>query len=118
MNGMGLLTDLSTRGIRVEIAGQYLTLEAPEGVLTDALVAKLREDKAEVLAALQERQADQLARITRHTMEAGAVPIWPVPWRQALRCTQCGPVYWGESGTVDVCPWCWIRADWSSSAKG
>jgi len=62
----------------------------------------------------EQERADHLATTVRQTMEAGAVPIWPVPWNRVLRCARCGPVYWGAGGQVDGCPWCWVRADGSA----
>jgi len=59
----------------------------------------------------ERERADHLAATLRATMEAGAIPIWPVPWNKVLCCARCGPVPFGWAGEVAGCPWCWVRVD-------
>jgi hypothetical protein len=49
MTASKLLADLRTRGVRIDVTGDKLLVDAPEGVLTAELVEWLREHKTEVI---------------------------------------------------------------------
>jgi len=57
MNGETLIAKLKTDGVDLAAAGGRLLLDAPEGVLTDELLAEIRSHKQEILAALQTQQS-------------------------------------------------------------
>ena len=57
MNGETLIAKLKTEGVDLAAAGGRLLLDAPEGVLTDELLAEIRSHKQEILAALQTQQS-------------------------------------------------------------
>ncbi|GHE27219.1 hypothetical protein GCM10017673_31660 [Streptosporangium violaceochromogenes] len=60
MNVAAFLADLRDRQVLVTAAGEQVRCSAPEGVLTDELLAVLREHKAEILAHL--RRPDVIPR--------------------------------------------------------
>lgn len=53
MSAISLITDLEARGVEIHARNGELLLDGPANVLTDDIVADLREHKAELLAALQ-----------------------------------------------------------------
>ncbi len=55
-----LLDGLHRRGVRLRIDGERLRWFAPVGVVTEADLSALRENKAEVLAAIGEQVADRI----------------------------------------------------------
>jgi len=57
MSGETLIARLKTEGVDLAAAGGRLLLDAPEGVLTDELLAEIRSHKQEILAALQTQQS-------------------------------------------------------------
>src|SRR5262245_40477613 len=54
-----LLQDLVGRGVGLAANGDQLDIDAPDDVLTDELLATLRENKAELLAALRPVSTDR-----------------------------------------------------------
>jgi hypothetical protein len=52
MNAQALLHDLTGRGVVLSADGDRLDIDAPDSVLTDALLATLRARKAELLDLL------------------------------------------------------------------
>jgi hypothetical protein len=52
-----LVAELRRRGVKLEPDGDSLKVEAPEGVLSEAMRAKLVEQKTEILAYFERRQA-------------------------------------------------------------
>ena len=52
MNALPLISELSDLGISVIVNGPDLNLDAPKGALTPRLVACIREDKQDVITAL------------------------------------------------------------------
>lgn len=65
MTPLELLSDLEDRGVRLQAAGDWITFEAPRGVLQDAEREALRAHKAAVLALLRGRQARGVAGVDR-----------------------------------------------------
>lgn len=61
MNVDAFLADLRDRRVLVTVAGEQMRCSAPDGVLTDELLAVLRSHKAEIVAHLR-----RLAAISRH----------------------------------------------------
>jgi hypothetical protein len=53
MTGAEIVTYLEHRGVCVRLAGSELEIDAPEAALTPALVKRVRERKADLLAFLQ-----------------------------------------------------------------
>lgn len=107
MTASELLKEIRGRGVTVDVDGDKLRL-APGNALDKQLVEELRQHKVEVIAQLEEEEADRLVTELRSTMLAGEIPHG---WDKVLHCTECGDVPWNVSGTVEMCPWCWIRRD-------
>ncbi len=53
MTGAEIVTYLEHRGVRLRLAGSELEIDAPEEALTPALIERVKERKAELLAFLQ-----------------------------------------------------------------
>src|SRR5262249_12434879 len=53
MTVQNLLQELAGRGVLLAVNGNQLDIDAPDDVLTDELMATLRENKAGLLAALR-----------------------------------------------------------------
>ena len=58
MSAAAILDDLHRRGVRFRVNGDRLRWRAPEGVVTEADLSALRENKPEVLAIIREQDAD------------------------------------------------------------
>lgn len=82
-----LLVDCHARGIRLLPAGDGdLTIDAPKGALTPALVARLRAHKAELLTLLRSPAAVPAAPFDA----TGGPPVAPKP------VCQCGSTTWQD----------------------
>lgn len=103
MSGLAeLLAECDAHGIRLVPAGDGgLTVDAPAGCLTPDLVERLRAHKAELLAALAARHADQpttaAGAAVRADESADAEPFGPDGWpadsidpAAVPPCSKCG----------------------------
>jgi hypothetical protein len=72
MTASGLLSDLQARGVRLQVSGERLRIEAPSGVLTPELREILAAHKAELLGILRREQRTRERAL-------GASPILALP---------------------------------------
>ena len=100
MTAVALLRELQTRGIRVVARGDRLSLRGPESLLTEELTERLRQRKAEIIAA-----APQCETCT----ECGALIVEPVTawWGGEPVHRDCGEAAWrrewqGETPAADA----------------
>ncbi len=54
MSALPILSELSDKGIRIELEGSELAISAPKGVITESLVFRLRKEKPALLRSLIE----------------------------------------------------------------
>ncbi len=138
MSGVDTLITLCRRhGVVLTVNGGRLDVKAPRGVLTPALIAKLKAHKPELLRALRRPASvhgvplaelrtlagddwrwlnEEPARLeafahvvtTRRMRERGEVPP---EYTAITECAGCGPVpVWvGCPPAVLACPWCFNR---------
>jgi len=52
MTAMALLDELRTKGVHLTVAGEHVAVDAPKGVLSEALRKAIRQHKQELLALL------------------------------------------------------------------
>ena len=126
MSALPMIAELSNKGIRVGIDGDELTLRAPKGVLTPALVEKYRAQKSNLLRSLAEvrEQAgddwqeiagdpDKLKAFTELVMinDMRQRGIVPDHYTAMTKCSGCGtvPIFEGVPERVSGCPWCFNR---------
>ena len=96
MNATTLLTDLRNRGIRLSVAGERLSVDAPKGAMTADLRAALVEHKAGLLRLLNAQDAEVQWRIEAMRRQIQPGPI--IPFLVARRdfadapglCLSCG----------------------------
>jgi hypothetical protein len=55
MSAHELLRELDAAGAALTVCGQYLDVDAPAGVLSEAIIAQLRQSKPEILCLLRMR---------------------------------------------------------------
>ena len=87
-----LLGELRSKGVKIKVNDDRLTLDAPKGTLDDGLVAQIREHKAELLALLN-------SRLPRH---AGGFPVTDTEHP----CAVCGCTEWQQHVTYKYCLTC------------
>ncbi len=93
MNAAELLSDLDDLGVRLEVQGDRLRVDAPRGVLTPELRHHLATYKAAVMQALVACRCDPLPHWTD---PMGAAGCNPNKWEPCAicgyvwRCKQCG----------------------------
>ncbi|GIJ32681.1 non-ribosomal peptide synthetase [Micromonospora sediminimaris] len=78
MNASDLLDEFASAGIRVWREGQQLRFRAPRGSMTDELLTRLRQSKAELLASMSDttgNAAEQLDPVWRDQPEARDEPF-------------------------------------------
>lgn len=94
MTAADLLAELATAGVDVWADEGRLFWEAPAGVVTDEIFARLRDQRAELLAAVQAKAVETPAS-KRPFPLLGRCPyhIDPADWRDepaaGLVCTTC-----------------------------
>ena len=124
MNALPLISELSDLGISVIVNGPDLNLDAPKGALTPRLVACIREDKQDVITALDRIRnelgedwqefsgnpaklravADSL--LTQIMRERGIVPDHYTATVHCETCDQDVPHFPLDANTVLACVWC------------
>ena len=126
MSALPILSELSDKGIRVELEGSGLALTAPKGVLTKSLVSRLRREKPALLQSLIElrkkagndwqeiaNDPDKLKSFTELIVivEMREMGICPDHYTARTDCKRCGkvPIWSGCPPQVDGCPWCFNR---------
>jgi hypothetical protein len=97
--------------VRLAARGDELEIDAPDGVLTDQIMAALRQHKAALIArvsgAARAQESQDEIPIFGRTSWRDQVGLWPIPWREAwgrlanaiedeTRNTDC-PATWREA---------------------
>ena len=109
MSAAALLARLRALGVALATDGDHLTIDAPAGVLTPALLAELRGRKWTLLALLAAAEPAVAWRVA--AMVASLPPAGPVPFlvaratpRHAGGCCSCGePVLACPRGVAARC---------------
>ncbi|HEY4035382.1 MAG TPA: amino acid adenylation domain-containing protein, partial [Ktedonobacteraceae bacterium] len=97
MSAVEFLTELSKQGVKVWADGNQLRYRAPKGVMTAALLAKLAEGKAELLAFLSQHRESDLAMALPQVVPAPDQLYQPFPTTDVQRA------YWlGRSTTFEL----------------
>ena len=126
MSALPILSELYDMGIRVQLKGSELALSAPQGVLTERLVSRLRKEKPALLRSLSELRKkagedwqeiaddpDKLKVFTELLMivEMREKGVAPDHYTRETCCKRCGtvPIFEGCPSQVDGCPWCFNR---------
>ena len=97
MTALELLRELETRGIRVVVRGDRLSLRGPESLLTQELTEHLRKHKPAILEA---------ARRCPTCAECGAAIVEPVAtwWGGSAAHYACGEAAWAREWRGEVLP--------------
>lgn len=95
MTAADLVLDLKARGVRLTAEGNRLQYDAPAGVMTPDLLARLKACKSELLATLAPcvAEAFPVVQSTEPTVDAdaqGATPPKDPAVRQAEPCSDAG----------------------------
>ena len=126
MNALSIISELSSKSIRVIVNGSQVTLSAPKGALTDTLVSKAREAKPALIRSLNairekagtdwddvasnpsQLQAFTELLIIEQMREQG---IAPDHYTTKTNCRYCGtvPIFEDCPPQVEGCPWCFNR---------
>ena len=124
MNALPLISELSDLGISVIVNGPDLNLDAPKGALTPRLVACLREDKQDIITALdrirnelgedwQEFSGDPAklkavadSLMTNMQRKWGVAPDHYAATVHCETCNQDVPHFPLDANTVLACVWC------------
>jgi hypothetical protein len=82
VTALELLRELETRGIRVVVRGDRLSLRGPESLLRQEVTDRLREHKPAIIEAVRHQPA---------CCECGAVIVEPTAWWGGEPCHRdCG----------------------------
>ena len=103
MTATALLDELHTKGVHLTVEGERVAVDAPKGVLTDALRQAIRQHK-KALRALLAQPANDAAAIAPCTQEAYT---HPAPLTPCYPCVVCGSTErWNDHG-IWRCVACW-----------
>jgi len=102
MNAQALLHDLAARGVILSSNGDQLDIDAPSDVLTDELLATLREHKAELLALLRSEPTERrpIGTLARPRVVRGTRALIDCPW------STCGGPLTAHGRNLYVCATC------------
>jgi hypothetical protein len=115
-----LISLLDYLDVRLSVCEDRLDYDAPNGVLTDKIMAALREHKAALIALLARAESDHASDIDAQvTYQLQAKPLPEYPWREGkARWPLCWQEAWGrlanaiEDETRDSdCPASWKVAE-------
>jgi len=101
MSATSLLTELRARGIEIQLEGGKPKLRGPQSVLTEDLVAKLREHKDEIVAALSQQPTPTEPTPTRPCYACGGIRYWQRP-DGGWCCATCHPAPTEDAPEVTV----------------
>ncbi|MGI0493627.1 amino acid adenylation domain-containing protein [Alkalinema pantanalense CENA528] len=92
-----LLHQLAHQGIKLSVVGELLQVDAPKGALTEELRRSLIQSKAELLALLQQHQANQLET------DLPAIIPDPASRYEPFPLTDMQHAFWiGRSGILEL----------------
>jgi len=90
MSVTSLLAELKAKGIEVRLEDGKPKLRGPQAALTEALVAELREHKAEIIAALSQQPTPTEPTPARPCYACGGIRFWQRP-DGGWVCAACHP---------------------------
>ena len=102
---LAVLATCQQRGIVLHVAGQKLTVDAPEGTLTPDLLTELRQHKAGLIELLQDGWPEtETARSAHDRDDAALRDTDMAPWDECIEppdpCPKCGSlmIWWDVLG--------------------
>jgi hypothetical protein len=100
MSAVKLMISLQSQGVRFDVDGDQLTVEAPKGSLSRDTLERIREHKQALIDILNDRQAvpQTISEVPEATAPTPPESIPPVP-AYIARCTSCGGSDWGPVGS-------------------
>lgn len=100
MTATVLLDELRTKDVHLTVSGEHITLDAPKGVLTDAMRQAIREHKAVLLVLLSQPMPAAAA-------VQPPAPSQPAPLTPHYPCIVCRSTNrWDDRG-IWRCVACW-----------
>ena len=101
-----ILATCHENGIVLGVAGEKLTVDAPEGVITPDFLAELRQHKASLIEILQKGGSGPAAQQSRRDLDHTTTPSMAtdsdiVPWEECIEppdpCPKCGSLmFWWD----------------------
>jgi len=100
-----ILATCHENGIVLGVAGEKLTVDAPEGVITSHFLAELRQHKASLIEILRKGGSGPAAQQSRGDLDQTTAPGIPndadiLPWEEYIEppdpCPKCGSlmIWW------------------------
>ena len=109
MTVQAILAICRQRGIVLGVAGEKLTVDAPQGAIEPYILAQFRQHKGSLLDILKTGGSGPLARQTNGDPDNATTPSMAtdtdiVPWEECIEppdpCPKCGSlmIWWDASG--------------------